>query len=128
METSLITGKVLTGVPSASNAIQKKLYIKIFPGLFFYRAPRIKRAKVYGGELFVRYSEKEWPSKKNGPLTDDPEFLVAVGGLLRELNLENVSDIAYAKDQKSIKDTITITVGPLLAKEIALRGMVQVQE
>jgi hypothetical protein len=128
METSIITGKVSTGIPSASNAVQKRLYIKILPGAFWYKAPRPKKAKVHGGELFVRYSEKEWPSKKNGTLVGDMEFLNGISNLLKGMNLANVDDLSYAAIQHPIKETLTLTVGPKLAKEIIERRMVIPQE
>jgi hypothetical protein len=128
METSIITGKVLTGIPSASNAIQKRLYIKILPGSFWYKAPRPKKAKVHGGELLIRYSAKEWPIKKNGPLLGDLEFLAGIGTLLKEMNLNNVDDLSFASVQHPLKETLTLTVGPKLAKEIIDRGLVIAQE
>ena len=128
LDTSIITGKAYTGNPSASNSIVKRLYLKIFPGEFWYRAPRVKKAKVYGGELFVRYSNREWPEKKNGPLVGDPGLLSGISDLLKELKLVNVSEIQYAKLQHSLKETLTITVGPNLAKEIVDRGWAKLIE
>jgi hypothetical protein len=122
LDTSIITGKAYTGNPSASNSIKKRLYLKIFPGEFWYRAPRPKKAKVYGGELFVRYSGREWPEKKNGPLVGDPGLLSGISDLLKELNLVNVEDLSYAKIQHNLKEVLTLSVGPELAKEIVDRG------
>jgi len=122
LDTSIITGKAFTGNPNAGNSVKKRLYLKIFPGQFWYRAPRAKKAKVYGGELFVRYSNREWPEKKNGPLVGDPGLLVGISNLLRELNLEHVEELQYAKIQHGIKEVLTLTVGANLAKEILDRG------
>ena len=127
-ETSIITGKAYTGNPSASNSIVKRLYLKVFPGEFWYRAPRAKKAKIYGGELFVRYSSREWPEKKNGPLAGDPELLVGISELLRELKLQYADEIKYAKVQHLLKETITLTVGPNLAEEIVNRGWARLIE
>jgi len=122
LESSIITGKAYTGNPSKSNSVQKRLYLKIFPGEFFYKPPRPKKAKVYTGELLVRYSNREWPEKKNGPLVGDPGLLVGIADLLRELKLEYASEIEYAKIQHDIKEVLTLSVGPNLAKEIVDRG------
>jgi hypothetical protein len=122
LDTSIITGKVYTGQPSASNAVRKRLYVKVFPGEFWHRPPRAKRAKVYGGELFIRYSGREWPEKKNGPLVGDQGLLESIGELLRTVHLVNVNDISYAKHQHNLKEVLTLSVGPDLAKEIIDRG------
>jgi len=128
LDTSIITGKVWTGNKSASNLIQKRLYIKIFSGEVWYKAPRIKKAKVYGGELFVRYSQREWPEKKNGSLVGDTGLLESIAELLSSLNLINASQIGYAKVQHAIKETITLAVGPDLAKELVDRGWATLNE
>jgi len=128
LDTSIITGKAWTGNPSASNSVAKRLYLKIFPGEFWYRAPRAKKAKMYGGELFVRYSGREWPEKKNGPLAGDPGLLAGISGLLKELNLQYSDEISWAKVQHELKETLTLTVGPNLAKEIVDRGWAQLIE
>lgn len=119
---SIITGKVLTSIPSASSGLSKQLYIKILPGEFWLRSPTPKKAKVLGGELLVRYSARQWPEKKNGPLVGDKSFLKGVSLLLTEVNLVNVTDISWAKEQKNLKETVTIKVGKLLAKELLDRG------
>jgi len=128
LDTSIITGKAWTGNPSASNSVKKRLYLKLFPGEFWYRAPRAKKAKTYGGELFVRYSGREWPEKKNGPLAGDPGLLLGISDLLKELNLQYASDISWAKVQHELKETLTLTVGPDLAKEIVDRGWARLIE
>lgn len=128
LDTSIITGKAWTGNPSASNSVAKRLYLKLFPGEFWYRAPRAKKAKTYGGELFVRYSGREWPEKKNGPLAGDPGLLSGISGLLKELNLQHADEISWAKVQHELKETLTLTVGPNLAKEIVDRGWAQLIE
>lgn len=122
IDISIITGKIVTTAPSSSNAREKKLYIKIFPGQFTMKAPRPKKAKVLVGELLVRYSSREWPEKKNGPLVGDPGFLDGVAALLREISLSNSTDISFAEEQRPIKETITIKVGPKLSQEIIDRG------
>lgn len=122
---SIITGKITTSTPSSSNANGKKMYVKIFPGVFSMKAPRPKKAKVLTGELLVRYSAREWPIKKNGDLVGDQGFLNGISGLLRETNMINVDDISWSDDQKNIKDTVTIMVGSKLAKEIIDRGWAQ---
>jgi len=126
LEISIITGKAWTGNPSASNAIKKRLYLKIFPGEFWYRAPRAKKAKVYGGELFVRYSSREWPEKKNGPLVGDPGLLSGISDLLREVKLKHADDLIWAKKQQNFKETLTLTVGNNLAREMVDRGFARV--
>jgi hypothetical protein len=128
LDTSIITGKAWTGNPSAGNSVKKRLYLKLFPGEFWYRAPRAKKAKTYGGELFVRYSGREWPEKKNGPLAGDPGLLSGISDLLKELNLQYASDISWAKVQHELKETLTLTVGPDLAKEIVDRGWARLIE
>lgn len=119
---NIITGKISTVTPSSSTGNPKKLYVKIFPGAFTMRAPRPKKAKVLSGELLVRYSAREWPEKKNGPLVGDEGFLNGISGLLKEVNLVNVTDISWADEQRDLKETVTIRVGPLLAREILDRG------
>jgi hypothetical protein len=128
LDTSIITGKAWTGNPSASNSIKKRLYIKVFPGEFWYRAPRAKKAKIYGGELFVRYSNREWPEKKNGPLAGDPGLLSGISELLRSLNLQYADDLYWAKVQHELKETLTLTAGSELAKEIVDRGWARLIE
>ena len=122
LDTSIITGKVYTGQSSASNSVRKRLYVKVFPGEFWHRPPRAKKAKVYGGELFIRYSGREWPEKKNGPLLGDQGLLESIGDLLRTVHLVNVNDITYATHQHNLKEVLTLSVGPDLAKEIIDRG------
>lgn len=128
MEISIITGKVFTSKLGAGSPAAKRLYIKIFPGVFWYKPPRPKKAKTYGGELLIRYSSREWPEKKNGPLIGDEGLLNGISTLLLNLNLTNVSDISYAKNQHLLKETITISVGSALAKEMVDRGMVPLTE
>lgn len=122
IETSIITGKITTVMPSSSNGNAKKLYVKIFPGAFTMKAPRPKKAKVLVGELLVRYSGREWPEKKNGPIVGDMGFLSGISEILKEINLVNVDDISWATDQRPIKETVTIKVGSKLAQEIIDRG------
>jgi hypothetical protein len=122
MESSIITGKITTKTPTTSNALGKRLYVKIFPGAFTLRAPRPKKAKILSGELLVRYSSREWPEKKNGPLVGDQGFLEGVANLLRDVNLVNVNDLYWPDEQRNLKETITIRVGKDLAQEIIDRG------
>lgn len=119
---NIITGKITTTAPSSSNAKEKRLYVKVFPGAFTMQAPRPKKAKVLVGELLVRYSEREWPEKKNGSLVGDQGFLAGISSLLKEVNLINVDDISWPKEQREIKATLTIKVGSKLAQEILDRG------
>lgn len=119
---NIITGKITTTAPSSSNAREKRLYVKVFPGDFAMQSPRPKKAKVLVGELLVRYSEREWPEKKNGSLVGDQGFLAGISSLLREVSLINVDDISWPKEQREIKGTLTIRVGSRLAQEILDRG------
>lgn len=128
MDSSIITGKATTGNPSASTALTKKLYIKIFPGEFTLKPPRPKKAKVLQGELLVRYSGREWPIKKNGPLVGDPGFLQSIINLLSDLDLANAQDISFAEIQQDIKETVTIRVGTALAQELLDRGYVSLDK
>jgi hypothetical protein len=121
--TSIITGKITTTTPSPGNANVRRLYVKIFPGAFTMRPPRPKKAKILMGELLVRYSGREWPEKKNGPLVGDHGFLGGIANMLRDLNLEHADDITWSEEQHSIKETVTIRVGTKLAKEMLDRGM-----
>jgi len=123
VETSIITGKITTTTPSPGNANTKRLYVKIFPGAFTMKPPRPKKAKVLMGELLVRYSGREWPEKKNGPLVGDQGFLGGIANMLRELNLEHADDITWSDEQHAIKETVTIRVGTKLAREMLARGM-----
>lgn len=125
---SIITGKITTEIPSSSNGNPKKLYVKIFPGAFYMQAPRPKKAKVLVGELLVRYSGREWPEKKNGPIVGDAGFLAGISRLLSELNLANSHDISWAKEQRSLKETVTIQTGSKLAQEIIDRGWAHLSE
>ena len=123
-EISIITGKITTATPpKGGSGNPKRLYVKVFPGTFTMRAPRPKKAKILYGELLVRYSGREWPEKKNGPLVGDEGFLSGISGILKELNLANVSDISWAAEQHPIKETVTIRVGAKLAKEMLDRGL-----
>lgn len=128
MVESINTGKILpTGFPAGS-AGPKRLYVKVLLGAFTLRPPRLKQAKILLGELLVRYSGREWPEKKNGPLAGDPGFLTGVGLLLAEVGYININDISYAAVQRDLKETITIKVGSDLAKEIVDKGLVYVDE
>lgn len=121
---SIITGKITTTTPpKGSSGNTKRLYVKVFPGTFTMRAPRPKKAKILSGELLVRYSGREWPEKKNGPLVGDEGFLAGISGILKELNLVNVADISWAAEQHPIKETVTIRVGAKLAQEMLDRGL-----
>ena len=122
LESSIITGKVTTTVESASNAKARRLYVKIFAGEFSLRPPRPKKAKVLMGELLVRYSGREWPEKKNGPLAGDQGFLDGIANLLKEHNVINAADISWPEEQRPIKETVTIRVGTVLAQEMVDRG------
>ena len=128
MESSIITGRTTTSGSSAATGLTKRLYVKIFPGEFTLKAPRPKKAKILSGELLVRYSEREWPTKKNGPLAGDTGFLSGISLLLMDMNLVNVNDIDYAPVQRPIKETITIKVGPDLSKEIIDRGWASIDK
>lgn len=128
IESSLITGKVMPSGFGPGMAGPKPLYIKIFPGAFTLRPPRLKQSKLLLGELLVRYSGREWPEKKNGPLLGDQGVLTGISALLSTLGLTQIYDISYAKSQRELKEHLTIQVGTLLAKEIADRGWVHVEE
>lgn len=123
IETSIITGKITTATPPRGSGNPKRLYVKVFPGTFTMRAPRPKKAKILSGELLVRYSGREWPEKKNGPLVGDAGFLFGISEILREVNLVNVDDISWSAEQHPIKETVTIRVGAKLAKEMLDRGL-----
>lgn len=127
-EISIITGKITTELPSSSNANPKRLYVKVFPGAFYMQAPRPKKAKVLVGELLVRYSGREWPEKKNGPIVGDAGFLSGISRLLADLNLANHDDISWAKDQRPLKETVTIKTGSKLSQEIIDRGWAHLSE
>ena len=92
------------------------------------KAPRAKKAKVLYGEILVRYSGREWPEKKNGPIVGDQGVLEGISRILKEVNLVNVDDISWATEQRPIKETVTIKLGPKLAKEILDRGWAQLIE
>jgi hypothetical protein len=124
-ETSIITGKVTPENIGAGTTLAKKLYVKIFPGDFSMKEPRSKHKKVLLGELLVKYSAREWPEKKNGPLAGDPGFLKGIKELLKEMNLVNISEVTFAKTQLDIKETITMRVGTKLAQEMLDRGFAQ---
>lgn len=121
-ETSIITGKVTTSGRGSGSSVPKKLYIKIFLGEFTHKAPRPKKAKVYAGELLIKYSGREWPEKKNGTLLGDVGLLEGVSLLLSSLNLKNIAEISYSANQYPIKEMLTLKVGPKLAEEIVQQG------
>ena len=122
-ETSITTGKVITSGTGPNTSVQKKLYVKVFPGEFSTRPPTPKKAKALLGELVVRYSSREWPTKKYGSILDDPGFLEGVSELLKGHNIFNADDISYSTTQYDAKDTITLKVGTQLAAELLDRGM-----
>jgi len=121
-ESSILTGKVSTSGTGPNSKVVKRLYIKIFPGEFSYRAPRPKKAKKLIGELLIRYSAREWPIKKNGTIMDDPGFLDGISELLQQKNIINYKDLDYANTQHDLRDTITLTLGMKLTQEIIDRG------
>lgn len=129
-ESSIITGKLMTQGFGPGATSPKKLYVKIFLGSFTLRPPRLKQAKVLRGELLVKYSGREWPEKKNGPLYGDLGVLSGVSSLLAESSYKNVDDIKYAseRDSRPLKDTLTLVVGTKLAKEFIDRGLVEAEE
>lgn len=92
------------------------------------QAPRAKKAKVLFGELLVRYSGREWPEKKNGPLVGHEGFLQGISNLLKELKIKNHDELSWAAEQRPIKDTVTIQVGSKLAQEILDRGWATLSE
>lgn len=122
LETSLFTGKVTTSGTGPNTEVIKKLYIKIFPGEFSFRAPTPKKAKKIIGELIIRYSGKEWPIKKNGDLLGDPGFLSGISDILKQHNIVNINDLKYSHIQHPIKNTITLRLGKALTNEILERG------
>lgn len=120
METSIATGRIQASIPNTNT--QKSLYVKIFTGQFLMKAPRPKKAKVLTGELLLKYSSRQWPEKKNGSMVGNDEVLHGLSLLLKEVNLQYSGDISWSKEQRSIKDTVTIKVGSKLAQEILDRG------
>ena len=118
--TSIITGRIQASEP-VSNTV-KNLYVKVFTGQFQMKAPRPKKAKVLTGELLLRYSSRQWPEKKNGPMVGNSTVLEGLSLLLKEVNLLNSGDISWSKEQRDIKETVSIRVGPDLAQEILDRG------
>jgi len=122
LETSLFTGKVTTSGTGPNSTVKKKLYIKVFAGLFSVRPPRLKKKHVLLGELIIRYSAREWPVKKNGPLHGDPGFLEGISTILKEHNMKNYDDLTWNTDQYDFRDTVTIRVGSNLAQEFIDRG------
>lgn len=120
IETSVVTGRIQANNPVSQTP--KSLYVKVFTGQFQMKAPRPKKAKKLTGELLLRYSSRQWPEKKLGPLVGNSEVLEGLSLLLKEVNLQNCSDISWSKEQRSIKDTATINVGAKLAQEILDRG------
>ena len=86
------------------------------------KAPRPKKAKILSGELLIRYSGREWPIKKNGPLVGNEDFLNGISDLLKEISIQNIKDLSWSTEQRDIKDTVTIAVGSSLAQELIDRG------
>lgn len=124
-ETSITTGKVTTSGTGPNTTVQKKLYVKIFAGEFSNRPPTPKKAKVLLGELVIKYSSREWPTKKYGNLLDDPGFLEGISHLLKGHSIANADDLSYSSKQYNVRDTITLKVGTKLAQELLDRGMAQ---
>lgn len=122
LENSLFTGKVTTSGTGPNSTVKKKLYIKAFPGLFSVRPPRLKKKHILLGELIIRYSAREWPIKKNGPLHGDPGFLEGISDILKNFNMKHYSDLTWNTDQYDIRDTVTIRLGSNLAQEFIDRG------
>jgi hypothetical protein len=120
LETSIITGRIPVSVPGTLST--RSLYVKILTGQFAMRPYRAKKAKVVTGELLIRYSSRQWPSKKLGPIIGNQEILDGISNLLKEVNLHHNKDVSYSVQQREIKDTITITLSAKLAQEILDRG------
>ena len=120
LETSIATGRIQANIPNTNT--QKSLYVKVFTGQFLMKAPRPKKAKVLTGELLLKYSSRQWPEKKNGPMVGNDEVLHGLSLLLKEVNLQNSGDISWSKEQRPIKDTVTVKLGAKLAQEILDRG------
>lgn len=86
------------------------------------RPYKSKKAKVVTGELLLRYSLRQWPTKKYGPLLGNQEVLDGLSNLLKEVNLQHHKDVSYSVQQRDVKDSITISLSSKLAKEILDRG------
>lgn len=87
----------------------------------------LKKAKVLTGELLLRYSSRQWPIKKLGPIVGNQEILDGISNLLKEVNLKHNTDLSYSKEQHDIKETITIQLGKKLAQEILDRGWAKLE-
>lgn len=122
-ETSITTGKVTTSGTGPNTTVQKKLYVKIFAGEFSNRPPSPKKAKQLLGELVVKYSAREWPTKKNGSILNDPGFLDGISFLLKSHNILNADNLSYSTKQYDLRDSITLKVGTKLAQELLDRGL-----
>lgn len=122
-ETSITTGKVTTSGTGPNTTVQKKLYVKIFAGEFSNRPPSPKKAKQLLGELVIKYSAREWPTKKNGSILNDPGFLNGISDLLKSHNILNADNLSYSTKQYDLRDSITLKVGTKLAQELLDRGL-----
>jgi hypothetical protein len=125
---NIITGKITTESLGVGATSPKKMYIKIFLGAFTLRPPRLKQAKVLLGELLVKYSNREWPEKKHGPLVGDKGVLSGIGQLLLNEGYVHITDISYAQEQRELKETLTLKVGSKLSEEFVKRGLVVPEE
>lgn len=128
MDINVVTGKINLLIKDPANRSEKKIYVKIFTGAFMFGAPTPKKAKILRGELFVRYSTREWPDKKYGLPSDAENFLSEISNLLKNVNLENVTEISLAPEQRDIKNTITLKIKAALAQEILDRGWATLQQ
>ena len=85
-----------------------------------------KKNPKYFANFEAQISLREWPTKKNGSVCNDPGFLADISALLKSYGFKNVDQLQYQDLSLQETDKIRFSTGPDLGAEFIARKLVEI--
>jgi hypothetical protein len=123
---SFATGKATVNGQGPNTTFTKKLYVKLYALNAEVYPSRSKKNPKYLANFEAQISLREWPTRKNGPVCNDPGFLADISALLKSYGFKNVDQLQYQDLTLQQEDKVRFFTGPDLGAEFIERKLVEI--